>query len=453
VLAAVSGCCIAEQPTAAVPERHDEIASLKDHDRFAGQPVPLLSQQPIVPPFALFQRSGMQAFKDRTHLSYLPLVGAIAIGALYLVYKALFQGGADKSDFNTIWFAGYLWSHGTDPYAPDVLVAAPPLFTPGQNPTLWAYPPSWWLITRLLGLFSPERAAALWAGFSLLCTAAGSLMFARSIGRFAPHIVLIAFIIFQCFMTAVVAALQTGQTILLVYLGMGCLSYGLLHRRRWLQIIGLTIVMLKPQVGLVVIAAILAFPGTLVIVAAASVASLLLAMPAFIADGPMAELGGMLRNVTQYGAFWANQPKLMTSLGNPSAWARLTIPTSLLTLTAIATAYLIAVQLRLRRTSSSHSPGGEVIAASLVAIAAFVPLHLYDFALMPPLVLIAHRSKPPLLVAGLVAMFRPENVVSLFWSGEGILFPIYFILSIGGLLTGVGLYSSMLQRHTIPIEE
>lgn len=373
----------------------------------------------------------------------------------YLFFKVWQISGSPGYDFKFIWVAGKMWINGASPYSPEYLELARSIVTEGNIPNLWVYPPNWWMLATGFAVFDLKTSAVLWNLFNIALTIAAGLLLVRSFRlsgknistghqgvdellNSGPQLFCLLFFLISVFEpTALV--LSVGQTSLLIYFGIAVLVYGLTASSGWLSALGLAILFLKPQMGLIFVVPLL-FSGSeqRKVIARAVFISALLCIPAFIMEP--AVLQEFLVNLREYDGFTrANDPLSMTGvriivfevlgrdIGNIAATA--------VTLLVVAAASLVFV-----RRLPADRRDSVLMPATVAVVAALAPLHTYDLVIVGvlPFVFLTRSFGIPAAIGavGAMVLFRPENLALLSgFHGDGVgIFPGSRIATIGSVV-------------------
>ena len=376
-------------------------------------------------------------------------------GLAYLLFKVWQISGSPGYDFRFIWVAGKMWINGVSPYSPEYLELARSLVTEGNIPNLWVYPPNWWMLAAGFAVFDLKTSAVLWNVFNIALTIAAGILLVRTFRRFAgrfatgrrgvddllnagPALFCVHFFLI-CVFEPTALVLSVGQTSLLIYFGIALLVFGLAASSGWLSALGLAILFLKPQMGLIFIVPLLVSgKKQRTVIARAVLISALLCIPAFIAEP--AVLQEFLVNLREYDGFTrANDPLSMTGvriivfeilgrdIGNIAATAA--------TLLVVAGASLY-----FSRKLPEDRRDSVLIPATVAVVAALAPLHTYDLVIVGvlPFVFLIRPFGIPAVIGtiGAIALSRPENWALLSgFHGDGVgIFPGSRIATIGSVI-------------------
>jgi hypothetical protein len=311
----------------------------------------------------------------------------VAVSAAFALFEALQPGGS--IDLGFVWAAGRMFNHGLDPYSPAFEPFTRSLFSEAKD-WAWFYPPQWTLPASLLARFSFPTACLIWRLTNVLFLAIAAWAIVRTWAAIAvrPRPTWLALTLALIFSgEATGAVFYLGQTGILVLLGFALFTWGSVGERRSPAIFGLTLLMVKPNIGLPVAIVALATPFHRRALLGACIVSLLFCLPLFVQRG--AGIGASLlnweRNLSVYGAATGyNQPIRMTGLSHILSMPA--IATSL-----VAAAVGLALAFGYRRTR--YTDTGEAIAlVACTVTAAFVSLHNYDLSFVAILVLLGARG-------------------------------------------------------------
>ena len=213
---------------------------------------------------------------------------ALGLVALMGVERAAEPG----IDFRYFWLAGQLWADGVSPYGSTFTEAGARMISEGHVPLIWPYPPNLWLPTLLLAPFDLLTAWHLWLGLDLVALPVASALLALGLpserlpgsglqslrltrlGVFCLHMTLMSTI------ETIQLSVYVGQASIFTYLGAALLVTGLAQGRGARALVGLTILCLKPQIGAVVMLALMVSGrGGLRLAVRAAAVSVLLTIP------------------------------------------------------------------------------------------------------------------------------------------------------------------------------
>lgn len=324
-------------------------------------------------------------------------MAAALVAAALMIARSL---GGRAVDFPYILTAGRVWMAGADPYGPAFTAAGAGTLPAGA--AAFAYPPNWWVIAVGLAALPAGVALIAWKLLNLVAAGAAGLLFVRSARRLQPDTpdwlpYLFLACLFSC--GAMAAALRLGQTSILILLGLALLIDGLAFERGWRQVLGLVLLLLKPQIGLLFLLLALTRPRMRSVAARGCAATAAACLPTLFSlglAGTFHSAANFLANLGSYDMLPWNWPTYMS--GAPFLFAAIGLRLS--PLAAVAIAWVVAdIALRGRQTDS-------VTAFWLVsagAVVAIIPLHLYDFVLCIPCVLLLPELRDR-TTAGLVLL-------------------------------------------------
>ncbi|MCO6511507.1 MAG: DUF2029 domain-containing protein [Aridibacter famidurans] len=394
----------------------------------------------------------------RPYHEYTGAVLILTASVGYLLFKIWETSGSPGYDFRFIWVAGRAWLQGVNPYSAEYLEVATSLVLSGSVPVMWVYPPTWFLITAPFGYFDISTSYVLWNFLSVLLLLMASVLLVANAKRDSPVIGsmlgntgtassgLFALFALHCLFLSVLEptalTLSVGQTSLIVYWGLALVMTGISLGKISFQAIGLTVLLLKPQLGIIFIIPFL-FAGVRgwLVTIYAGILSFLLCIPPLILNRTV--LFDFLANLGAYDTFTrANDPTSMTGIriilfelfgrdiGNVAA-------------TAVALVFVAMICFLLARKSERDRRLAISVPVITAVCLALAPLHTYDFVIVGVLPFsffsFRLRSGPSVAVLaalGFVLVLRPENLAlatGFFPSGVEI-FPGASIASWGAVL-------------------
>ena len=354
-------------------------------------------------------------------------LGLVAFGLVALM--TLERWREPGFDFRYFWLAGQIWAEGISPYGSTFTDAGARLIVEGHVPLIWPYPPNLWLPTLLLAPFDLLTGWHLWLCLNLAALPAASAILALGLpsGRMpgngwqSPRL---ARLCLFCLHLALMATIETiqlslyvGQISVFIYLGAALLVSGLAAGRGGRAVAGLAILCLKPQIGAVVVLALMiSGRGGLRLAVRAVAVCVLLTIPPTLAK-PSALLD-WLHSVGSYdGAASANLPLAMSGIRH-LVWASAGLDIG--NLAAMATTLVVGagLALHLRRSIRAEEADSGLAAAdqaviALLVVLAFAPLHIYDFTLFGVVVLTLAGSRGIGLTLGLLGAalcLRPSDL-------------------------------------------
>jgi hypothetical protein len=365
----------------------------------------------------------------------------LAAGIGYLAFHLIAGYGSTAIDLEYIWISGSLWLEGSHAYGAPFAERARAIFADGHVPEFFTYPLNWSVPAMLLATLKFETATLVWR---LLCAGgllASALVVARAFRAARQPVPVQAIFLclaYLCLMQATPIVLTLGQTPILILLGVSLVLYGAAARNAIWLTVGMIVVMLKPQIGLPIVVALLAFPRLWPSIAVAALASILLAVPALVAGGAVDTIVDYVANVGRHNALLPNNAASTTGPRNLIDLF-FGIKVSVLAVLAAAVAVTVALTLILMRARPGDplNPARAVLAALALTLAV-VPLHTYDFVLTAPLLMLALVCRHParwMLALGLVVIFRSDNLGK--WTGlygaETVYFPGSLLATLAAL--------------------
>lgn len=353
-----------------------------------------------------------------------------AAGVAHLAFQIWKHWDVVTLDFRFFWLAGEFWLRGDNPYDPAYAAEAASLFDIRRG-AIWYYAPNWFPLAALLSLPDPLTASRMWlfANAVLLIASCGLNVAAfrsmsKSSGLRSAHSPMTAFLneirprtLFFALAGAIGLAQATGNTLhlgqssMLIYFGASVLTFGAARGHLVVAALGLAILMLKPQIGLLVCAGLVFTTFGRRCTAAAAAISALAALPAFFAATPADVVSGFLGGVTQYADQSYNMPPAVTGLrhivwilGGPDMGSPFYLFLALAMISALGL-------LSLTRRKSLRTV--DFIAISIAVAAATSPLHVYDFTLLGAIALYAIAlpfPAGPAALAAFAVMMRAGNL-------------------------------------------
>lgn len=295
---------------------------------------------------------------------------------IYILPKVI--DTADGLDFRLIWLAGEVWAEGGNPYGPAFGDAYATAFGAGPVSHFWVYPPYWYPVSRLAAGLPFEDALIVWnvISYSLIligsaCLAATIPLAARYSSLASRAALFAALASVAMLMQSTPFAISIGQTSMLLFGGLSIFVIGVVRTNRIAVAISLALLMMKPNAGLVTVAACLALRWTWPALLACGLVLGVWLAAALMASGPMETFAAFLANLARYNdpQVIASTPQNLTGLLNLGFVTGLDLAQGTVLAAAYSLAFLAAVLLR------------ERLALSFVIVAlmaAFIPLHTYD---------------------------------------------------------------------------
>ena len=358
---------------------------------------------------------------SRTRSAALAFVAAI--GVAYLLYAGL-KPSAPHADFNYYWLAGKMWSQGLDPYGPLFPIEGHKLGEVTFPAVYWAYTPNWWPISWLVSRLPLHVATYIWMGLTLVAVAAGCEVLRRARGVVGLSATRDQFLLLFCFVGLSSFASTTmmwGNVALFIMAGACLLAYGLATRSNVIVAAALAILLLKPHIGLPAVAAVAMSRGGWKPALWAGIAAALMATPALLSTSPEGILHGLGQVDRFYEGYDVNSPPSQTGLAHfIFVLSGRVAPGTVMVAVAIVSAAGLSLLARWREDGTSTvATTSAVLFAGLASSAMFLRLHVYDLAMLLPLIALAsgrERLVTALVGIGALLFFRPENLATLLQS-------------------------------------
>lgn len=341
------------------------------------------------------------------------------VGLAYLLYAAL-KPTAPHADFNYYWLAGKMWGQGLDPYGPLFPIEGHKLGEVTFPAVYWAYTPNWWPISLIVSRIPLGVATYIWMTLTLIAALGACELLRRTRGAVGLSSGRDQFLMLFCFLGLSSFASTTmmwGNVALFIMAGACLLAYGLATRRDLWIAVGLTVMLLKPHIGLAALAAVAVASGGWRPALWAAVASTLMALPALLSSAPESIVHGLGQVDRFYEGYEVNSPPSQTGLAH---FVYLFSGRTLGGTSMVAVAMVSAALLSLlgRRSAGADSTAGRTIVvlfAGLVSAAMFLRLHVYDLAMLLPVIALASGAGITVMLlvgAGALLFFRPENLAT-----------------------------------------
>lgn len=338
-------------------------------------------------------------------------------------------------DFRLIWLAGKIWANGASPYSDIFKSAYDAEFGFRTISHFWVYPPYWWFISRPISELEFETALLVWNGINFALIHVGSFLFARCVSAtrselgFSSAYMMIAGIV--CLYQATPFALALGQTSFLVFCGVACLAFGLRYQHRTVVFIGVLLVMLKPNIGLIFVVAILPLRFVWLPILASAVIYSGLSVLVILLIGFDGTVPQFLANLSEYNApdIRVAQPHSLTGIINLADYVNMQLSGALLLVFCAVISPILGIIF-------GNSP---YLIPCIGIIALFIiPMHTYDLMIFAPLLIMIYRSNIFSVALILLALFitiRAENLAVL----SGFIHPDSIDGFQGSLLASLGL--------------
>jgi hypothetical protein len=357
-----------------------------------------------------------------------PLI--FAAGLAHLGFQIFKHWNLVTLDFRFFWLAGEFWASGQNPYGAEYAAEAADRFDI-KHGAIWYYAPNWFPLAAFLSLPDPLAASRLWlvsnaallvaaSGFSVASFRAmrGKSAFIDSRAEIAqflaalPDRTLLFMLAGGLALTQAAGnTLHLGQCSMLIYFGGSLLIFGAAHSKLAPAVAGLAILMLKPQIGVLVGAALIATKFGRRTIAIAAIATILAAAPAFAAISPAQIFAELAGGIAQYSDQAYNMAPAVTGLRH-LAWIAGGPDFGPAFYMGLAVALVAAVAFFSALRPAAFSPADLAVAAITIAIAT-VPLHVYDLILLGAVALFAvsvPRPASALALAAFALAWRAGNL-------------------------------------------
>jgi hypothetical protein len=367
------------------------------------------------------------------------------LGISYLLFHFTKSLNLSATDFDALWMGGKFWIEGKNPYD-DTYAHYIQSYFANQYARDFIYPFNWSMPARMLATLDIETATLFWRLTNFTVLFASMVMLGLTIRKLQQPVSLrhlFATVGVICLMQGTPVVFTLGQSSIIILGGVSLILYGVATGTSIWLTLGLVIVLLKPQIGIPITAALMAFPIFFRSIIGACLLTAALSVPAFLSHGLVNPLIGFLHNVGQYGTSTHNMPNDMTGIRNlASVLLGVDMPGLVLVAIAALAALGAANFLNLSRAKDSMNPICSILLA-LTIIFFIVPLHLYDFPILAPLILIVlvHFDRAWwILLLWLMVICRAGNIPR--WLGIEVVGNINIsaelIVSVAALLVLIG---------------
>ena len=317
---------------------------------------------------------------------------------VYINSKFFYQHFLDTIDFRFIWLSGHTWLQYDSPYTEKFHEYALQFFTVGNVPYLWFYPPNWYPISSILGLFSYSTANAIWQvlNFIMLFLSCFILTQTFQLNKksfdYSSFFVIFAVTVF---LQATAINIALGQTAILTCFGLSVLIYGIYKDSFNIITLGIIIMMFKPHIGIPFCIFLLFHPRFRLSVFIAAILVISISLPGFLIGGFENNISGIISNIASHKSLDVNLPQNTTGLSNLIYWfSRLDTPQYiLLLLSFIFPIFLGIYVITFKKIHVSPNLYKEkyilAILYILTVTVLLIPLHTYDFIIIAPLIAFA----------------------------------------------------------------
>ncbi len=319
-----------------------------------------------------------------------------------------------------IWLAGQVWLDGISPYSDQFIEVGYQIFDKFNGQPFY-YPPHFLFLSSFYALFEFEMGMELWRWTNITLFIASSLLLksavtAAGIKLSWRHILFYTGLI--GFMQSVILTFHLGQTSVLIYFGICLVILGALKKSNPALIIGFCIVLLKPQIGVALMAAFLALNEYHKSVLIASLLIIFLSLPGMIMLGFFETVDAFLVNVSNHGDFYSNLPKMTTGVRNIVYLIfGYELSSAIVALTTVILVFGSVYYLKLKFLSNGGKGATDfmvmVLMLTISCILVFSPLHAYDFIFFAPILILSWRFGNPFqtyILALFFIVIRYDNI-------------------------------------------
>jgi len=329
--------------------------------------------------------------------------------------------GSPHIDFSYLYVAGRAWLLGLDPYGPGYAVAnhqagARPSFLP-----LWPffYPPNWWPVATSLALLHFKAAAALWTIVAVVGMIAAQAVINWTFvsDRRAWLLPLLVAITYTFASTGTVFDMWLGQTSPWEVIAYTLVVLGLSRGSDGLAGFGAALVMMKPNIGMILLGPLMLRRGGWKVLAIGAVITIAAAAPVFAQFGVGPTIKGFLNNLSHYEDVPPNFPQAQTGLGTIIYFlGGKSVSPQLLPL-AGATCAAVAYGITLRHDRRPESELFLFMLASIASAVFFARVHIHDLILVglliqPLMVRWSGRWHEWLAAIGILLLLAPEKITN-----------------------------------------
>lgn len=351
------------------------------------------------------------------------------LGISHLGYQITKHWDVVTLDFRFFWLAGEFWERNLSPYTDIFALEAAERFQIFQG-AIWYYTPNWHPIARLYAVADPLMASRFMSFFNgaLLLMSCGLNAFTARRILDKTHSADSLAAILRSLSTSTLFfllagavglsqaagnTLHLGQSSMLIYFGASLLLFAIQSERFWLASLGLFILMLKPQIGLIVVCGLLWGSHGRRIVAIAAALSIAAATPAFFVFGPVETAQAILAGAAQYNVQAYNLPPAMTGIRH-LLWQLTAIDAG--TFLLLAAAMVLTSAFAATRTGDAKEKLLRTSSFAFASALLFTPLHVYDFVLAGALVypaILASGNRGLFALASFALLWRAGNLPQL----------------------------------------
>ena len=340
-----------------------------------------------------------KSLSDLSNTKWFKLFGMLlgCLGMAYLGWKFVEHWSSDI-DFKYIWLSGNLWNSGQSPYSGAFMEHGPALFEVFNNSSFF-YPPNWWLFSTFFNLFEYQFAVDLWRCINVALLISSSLLLKASMRQVGVNISW-AYLVFYtgmvCFMKATTISMAFGQTGVLMYFAVSLIIYATLCNKQILLVVGFCLILLKPHIGIALLAAYAPFKIYRPLLIYSSALTLIMSLPALIPFGILKTIIAYIDGLSKYATDIVNNPQSSSGLKNVFHFlTNIELSGIFITFLAITCVFTFIMFFKYRGLSIINKAGSEkhiiVMMLSVCIICVLVPLHTYDIIVIAPLVMLASK--------------------------------------------------------------
>ncbi|MEJ1339837.1 MAG: glycosyltransferase family 87 protein [Candidatus Sedimenticola sp. (ex Thyasira tokunagai)] len=352
------------------------------------------------------------------------IFGMVCLG--YLVWVILVNQHLDV-DFKYIWLSGHLWGIGASPYGHAYVQQGQLLFDDFNNNPFF-YPPNWWMISTFLSMFEYHTALNIWRWFNLSLIVLSSLTLRAGMANAGVNITWASMMLYTglvALMQSTFRALILGQTSILIYFGFCVLIYGVISKKNSWAAVGFCLLLLKPHIGLVFMAALLVFHEHHRSLLFAVSITFLMALPSLLFPDPVNMINEYLVGLSMYGNDIYNMHNNISGLSNIIyRLTKIEIPSMAISIGALWFTFGVAMIINGQEFSGKNwrrnkSVAALVMGASMAGI--FIPMHLNDLLFISPVILLTVMFAGEFQLLFLVPFLMVTRAYDLAWMAEKII--------------------------------
>ena len=237
----------------------------------------------------------------------------------------------------------------------------------------------------------------IWRIFNTLSIITSTLILNSALKRLNINLSLSYLILYTgtvAFMQATIIALSTGQTSIVMYLGVSLVVYAAIAGRKITLAIGFALILLKPQIGVPLMVAFLPFKKHHLSIFYASILTFLFALPGMLSIGPITTVTSFLNGLSHHSEFVTNIGSNSTGLRNfIYTFLDFDISSNVATFAAVAiaagTGYYFSRQIKTTPKHLISKTQSLFFMSAIAGVCFFAPLHEYDLIILAPVLLLA----------------------------------------------------------------